>query len=205
MKILALCAHTDDAEIGCGGSLNRYIHEGHDVHCVAFSRASSHPPFAPDEAGLEMFKATKILGIPKENIKLYDFSVRKLGYARQDILEEMILLRDRIDPDLVFLPCKDDFHQDHITVYNEGMRAFKYATLLGYEMLVNNLSFQARSFIGLKEENVTAKIEAVAAYDSQSHRHFMKERAIRSLAITRGTQVGLDYAECFDVIRWVQR
>lgn len=203
MKILALCAHTDDAELGCGGSLNRFVGEGHHVHCVAFSRASAHPPFAPDAAGKEMSDALNELGIPAQNTRLYDFSVRKLGYSRQDILEEMIRLRDTIQPDMVFLPCKDDFHQDHTTVYEEGMRAFKYSTLLGYEMPTNNLSFQARSFFALSEENVVAKVKAVRAYRSQNHRRFMSEEAIRALAVTRGVQVGLSFAECFDVIRWV--
>jgi LmbE family N-acetylglucosaminyl deacetylase len=129
--------------------------------------------------------------------------VRKLGYSRQDILEEMIRLRDTLEPDMVFLPCKDDFHQDHTTVYEEGMRAFKYSTLLGYEMPTNNLSFQARSFFALSEENVVAKVKAVRAYRSQNHRRFMSEEAIRALAVTRGVQVGLPFAECFDVIRWV--
>ena len=205
MKILALSAHTDDAELGCGGTLRRLIREGNRVYSVAFSRASSYPPFTADAAGTEMVRATGELGIHPDDMQLFDFPVRKLGFYRQDILEEMIHLRDTISPDMVFMPCKDDFHQDHITVYEEGMRAFKYSTLLGYEMPANNLSFQARSFFSLSEEDVHAKIRAITAYRSQSDRRFMAEDAIRSLAVTRGVQSGLELAECFDVIRWVNR
>ena len=205
MKILTLSAHTDDAELGCGGTLNRFIREGNEVHYIAFSRASSYPPFPKEAAGTEMVNATAALGIRPENIQLFDFPIRKLGFYRQDILETMIRLRDTIQPDMVFMPCRDDFHQDHITVHEEGMRAFKYSTLLGYEMPSNNLSFQARSFFALATADITAKVAAVTAYRSQSNRRFMAEDAIRSLAVTRGVQSGLELAECFDVIRWVNR
>lgn len=205
MKVLALSAHTDDAELGCGGTLNRLTREGDEVHYIAFSRASAYPPFPEDAAGNEMKTATDELNIRQINVQLFDFPVRKLGFYRQDILEVMIRLRDTINPDMVFLPCKDDFHQDHITVHEEGMRAYKYSTLLGYEMPANNLSFQARSFFSLTADDIAAKVRAVKAYHSQSNRRFMAEDAIRSLAVTRGVQSGLELAECFDVIRWVHR
>jgi len=202
-RIIALCAHTDDAELACGGSLHRFCKEGHEVHYIAFSRASVPEEFPSGTIEEELRCATGILGIPDNNVRLYDWSVRKLGYSRQEILEEMIHLRDEMRPDLVFLPCKDDLHQDHQTVYNEGMRAFKYGTLLGYEMPMNNLSFQARGFNPLEEEDVEAKVQAVAAYQSQNHRVFTRPEAVRALTVTRGMQVGIEYAECFDVIRWV--
>ncbi|MBD3421471.1 MAG: PIG-L family deacetylase [Chitinivibrionales bacterium] len=202
-KVLVLCAHTDDGEIACGGALHKFCAEGALVYYAAFSRASVPDGFPADIIDTEMWKATNSLGIHRQNVFLYDWQVRKLGYVRQDILEEMICLRDRIRPDLVFLPCKDDLHQDHTTIYHEGMRAFKYSTVLGYEMPMNNLSFQARGFIPLRREDVEAKVKAVALYQSQNHRIFTRAEAVRSLCVTRGMQVGQEYAECFDVIRWV--
>jgi LmbE family N-acetylglucosaminyl deacetylase len=55
----------------------------------------------------------------------------------------------------------------------------------------------------LSEENVKAKVEALAEYKSQAHRNYASENFIRSLATTRGVQVNTQYAEAFDILRWI--
>ena len=86
----------------------------------------------------------------------------------------------------------------------EGLRAFKLsASILGYEMPWNNLSFNTTCFICLSEENLKRKIAALSCYKSQTDRFYATGEFIRSLAITRGTQVGAKYAETFEVLRWI--
>ncbi len=59
-------------------------------------------------------------------------------------------------------------------------------------------------FVPLNEEQILAKVAACNAYKSQSHRPYFGENYIRSLAHTRGVQIGhYRYAESFEVIRWV--
>ena len=74
---------------------------------------------------------------------------------------------------------------------------------LSYEIPWNNLTFNTTSFVILDEEAVKAKVMALAEYKSQAHRSYANEEFIRSLAITRGTQIGARYAETFEVQRWV--
>ncbi|GAB4373792.1 MAG: hypothetical protein Kow0042_17910 [Calditrichia bacterium] len=150
-----------------------------------------------------MREATRVLGIPEDNLILFDYPVRKLDYYRQEILEDLIRLKKRIDPEIVFLPCRNDIHQDHLTIHNEGIRAFKDCTVLGYELPWNNITFHTRNFIILAKHHISKKYKALKCYCSQSNRHYVNEDFIYSLARTRGVQIGAQFAESFDVIRWV--
>ena len=145
----------------------------------------------------------KSIIIKPENLIIYGFEVRKLNYVRQDVLEELIKLKKEINPDLVFLPSPNDLHQDHNTVSMEGLRAFKQTSLLGYELPWNNLSFDNQCFITLTPKQLEQKIYALEAYNSQKTRYYATEEYIRSLARTRGVQVNYEFAETFEVIRWI--
>lgn len=203
--IMVLAPHTDDGELGCGASIARKIAEGFNVIYVAFSICSRSLPEGWDPLTLdkEVRVATKILGLPAENLILYDYDVRRFKEFRQDILEELIRLKSIYNPSLVMVPSPTDIHQDHQVISEEGLRAFKNTSLIGYELPWNNVSFNTRCFIKLNEEHVSKKVEALKAYKSQGHRTYLNETFIRSLAITRGVQINADYAEAFEVIRWV--
>jgi LmbE family N-acetylglucosaminyl deacetylase len=151
----------------------------------------------------ELGEAASILGIPKENLITFDFPVRDFPRFRQDILEELIVLRKKIKPDLVLMPNSLDMHQDHNTIYNEGLRAFKHTKILGYELPWNNLNFTNNCHIKLNREHISAKMEALKAYKSQAGRNYMDEEYFFGLAKTRGIQVSTDYAEAFELIRWI--
>ena len=206
-RILVLAPHTDDGEFGCGGSIAKFMEEGKQVYYAAFSTAEeSVPEHLPrDILKTEVREATKRLGIPPENLMIYNYQVRKLSYSRQDILEELVRIRRDINPDLVFLPSVNDLHQDHYTVAMEGIRAFKTTTMLGYEVPWNNITFHTLFFNILSQQHLDRKIDALNAYISQKARLYASEDFIRSLARTRGVQIGARYAEAFELIRGVIR
>lgn len=204
-KILILAPHTDDGEFGCGGSIARFLEEGDEVYYAAFSTAKESVPKGMPENILEVEvkEATRRLGIPPKNLMIFGFTVRKLNYVRQDILEELVRIKRTLNPDLVFMPSPEDLHQDHSTVAMEGMRAFKNTTILAYEIPWNNLTFHNQCFIKLEERHIEEKFNALDAYNSQKMRHYATRDFIFSLARTRGVQIGGEYAETFEVIRWV--
>jgi LmbE family N-acetylglucosaminyl deacetylase len=115
----------------------------------------------------------------------------------------MIRLKNKLKPNLVFLPCSFDIHQDHKTIYEEGLRAFKYSSILGYEIPWNNLFFETKSFVYLEQRHVDKKIDALKCYKSQANRSYANPEFIKSMAKARGTQIGVKYAESFEVIRWI--
>ena len=205
-RVLVLAPHTDDGELGCGGTISRLVEEGREVYYAAFSTAAESvpPPFPSDILEKEVREGTKVLGIPAANLLVYKYKVRHLPHMRQEILEELVRMKREIDPATVFLPSAQDLHQDHQTVHIEGLRAFKTVTVLGYELPWNNLSFDYRHFCVLTREHVQTKIAALRCYQSQQHRPYTQEEFIWSWARTRGGQIMVEYAEAFDVLRWVR-
>ncbi len=201
-NILVLAPHTDDGELGCGGTLSKFIKGGSKVTYAAFSTAEESVPegLPKDILKTEVRSATKKLGVKEENLIIFNYPVRKLNFYRQEILEELIKLRTN-NYDLVLIPCLHDVHQDHATVANEALRAFKNISILGYELIWNNLSFNTTCFVSLEKEHIENKVAALKEYKSQKHRDYMSDEFIFSLAKTRGVQVGKAYAEAFEVIR----
>jgi N-acetylglucosamine malate deacetylase 1 len=204
-KVLVLAPHTDDGELGAGGTIAKLIEQGVVVYYAAFSTAEESVPagLPKDILKTEVKAATKKLGIDPGNLFVYNYQVRKLNYVRQEILEDLIRLRQNINPDLVFIPSLNDIHQDHIIIAQEGVRAFKNKMLLGYELIWNNLTFNTQCFVKLEERHLHQKVQALKEYESQKNRDYMAEDFIYSLARTRGVQIGAPYAEAFEVIRLI--
>jgi LmbE family N-acetylglucosaminyl deacetylase len=117
----------------------------------------------------------------------------------------MIIMNKEMQPDLVLIPSTDDTHQDHQTISQEGFRAFKKTSMIGYEMPYNNLTFRTNMFVSLEKIHIQNKIEALQCYKSQIHKPYSQVDFIEGLARVRGTQIGVQYAEAFEVIRWINR
>ncbi len=204
-KILVLAPHTDDGELGCGGSIAKFCTENREVYYAAFSlcRKSLPAGLAADTLEKECKAATSHLGIEPARLLMYDFEVRTFEQQRQEILEELVRLNKQISPDLVFIPAATDTHQDHQVIHHEAKRAFKNSSLLGYEQPWNQAQFQTQFFIKLGKTEIAKKAAALKAYVSQAHRNYMQEDFIRSLAVVRGVQCNHEYAEAFEVYKWI--
>jgi LmbE family N-acetylglucosaminyl deacetylase len=176
------------------------------VFYSAFSAAeeSVREGFSSDILRHEIHEAADLLKLPSERIRVFNHRVRFFPRDRQDILEEMIRLRAEIKPDIVLLPSSFDTHQDHEVINREGFRAFKRSTILGYEIPWNNRHIDLTFFNKVEWSHVDAKVCAIGAYKSQLFRAPNYEDLIRSLAIQRGGQISVQFAEAFEVIRWVE-
>lgn len=211
MKILCLSPHTDDAEVGCGGSIAKFTEEGHTVYLAAFSIAEKSLPKGTPEniLTLESRAAAEVFGIVPGNLFIYHYPVREFPKFRQEILEDLVSLNNQIRPDMVLLPSKYDSHQDHGIIAVEGFRAFKYSSILGYEMPGNNIIFEATSFICLEKHHIERKLEALKCYKSQRirveqlGRRPLDSESVKGLAQVRGLQLGINYAEAFNMVRWI--
>lgn len=204
-NVLVLAPHTDDGELGAGGFISKLIEKGAKVTYAAFSTAEESVPdhLPKDILKTEVIAATTKLGIEPNDLMIFNYQVRRLNYARQEILESLINIKRQNNFDLILMPSLKDIHQDHTTVAQEGLRAFKNTSILGYELIWNNLSFDTTCFVKLDEKHIDAKYRALQCYESQAGRDYMSHDFIFSLAKTRGVQIGADYAESFEVIRWV--
>lgn len=200
-RILALGAHPDDIELGCGGSLAKFHMAGSEIHCVVFSRCSDETPADPELRMREYLAATLELGI--KGPRIYDFANRQLPEQRGAIMTEMDKLQETIEPDLVFIPFADDPHQDHETIARAAIRIFRRReTILHFEILrYGSHSFTPSLFIDITA-TLGRKVAALRHYKSQfGKRAYFDEESFRSLARTRGAQSGYDYAEGFVIYK----
>lgn len=205
-KVLILAPHPDDAEFGLGGTIARMKELGVEVHVAVFSMCEKSTPkgFEVGSIEKEMYKSCEYLGIPKECIHKYDFEVREFPANRQELLESLIVLRNKVQPELVFVPASTDIHQDHNTIHEEGVRAFKYSSIVGYEMPWNNFGFTSFVYIALEKKHIDVKIGALDLYETQKHRSYSNVDFVVSLAKLRGIQIQKEYAESFELIRLIQ-
>ena len=203
-RIVVISPHTDDGELGCGASISKFIREKREVFHFAFS--DGRPIIDPAILLSEFEKSNNILEIPRQNRSVEKFEIRSFSKDRQAILDKLIYIRKNINPDLVFLPCSQDLHQDHKVIMEEGLRAFKLSsTIFGYEEPWNTLSFRTTCFIDLQEQDLIKKIYALECYDSQKSRYYFSAELMKSLALIRGTQINSNYAEAFELIKLIMR
>jgi N-acetylglucosamine malate deacetylase 1 len=204
-RLLVLAPHTDDAELGCGGTIAKMIRQQVEVRILAFSRAEdSVPPGAPkDMIEQEMRKSLHSLGIPASAIEVLGLPVRIFPSYRQEILERLVAVRREFAPDWVLTVSEHDIHQDHQVIHQESVRAFNATRLWGYELPWNNLKSELNGFVLLSEEDVAAKARALGHYQSQIElkRPYFTEKFTESLAMLRGLQARSAYAEAFQIIR----
>jgi len=202
-RALVLAPHTDDGEFGCGGTMARLGEAGCEVRYVAFSSATRSLPegFPPDTLAREVREATTELGIPEDRLTVLDFDVRTFPERRQEILEHLVAMWEDWKPDVVFQPSLHDIHQDHQTIAQEGLRAFKRTTILGYEIPWNNFDFAYQWYVSLDKRHLERKVAALEKYASQQHRRYANPEYVWNVARTHGINVNREYAEVFTVYR----
>ena len=194
-RILILSPHTDDAEMGMGATIIKVMEQFHTIKHVVFSLCSENIPggFGDDATYWEFKDANKNLS----DTKVYNFRVREFGYSRQRILDKMVEINKAYDPDMVFIPCHADIHQDHKVIHQESLRAFKSSNIYGYELIWNVMDGSPSVFSVVNDTHLNGKMDMIRCYKSQAHRFYTDEEFIRSTAMMRGYQAGFYYAEAF--------
>jgi N-acetylglucosamine malate deacetylase 1 len=201
-KVLFLSAHPDD-EYSCSGTLSRFIEEKREIFYAVFAFCKGPFPkgYSINYDKKEVKNSLRILGIKDINSFLFNFQERHLSKHRQEVLDELIILKNKINPDLVLLPALSDIHQDHRTLAEEGLRAFKYSSIFGYESIMNMIASRYLCYVKIGEKHLDTKIKVLECYKSQFSRPYWNSTYIKSLAEIRGTQIGEKYAEAFEVLR----
>lgn len=199
MRILALNAHVDDVDFAAGGTVSKFIEQGHEVYYIVCTTE----PLYPNEDLVGEYKlAMKTSGV--NEYKTLSLTNKHLERDRQTILDVFNEFNDGLKPDIVLGPALHDFHQDHHTVYREMCRAFKTSSsILCYEIPYNYTSFSTQLFTRLEKRHIEKKFEVLQCYQSQAHKPYLSKERIFGLASVRGAQCNNDYAEAFEVVRWM--
>lgn len=197
-RICFLGAHPDDIEIGCG-ALIAHIAGMTSVQCVTLSDNQKNPSLK--NVVVEHYKSMEILGVSRENVVVKNFETRRFPHFRQEILEYLISLNHDYHPDVVFVHTKADIHQDHATVTEEALRAFRGTTVLGFDVIRSSYGFFPNFLVEVNEEDVKKKLLALSAYHTYESKYYFDPEVTRATLLRHGALAERKYAEGFDILR----
>lgn len=206
MKRLVIAPHMDDESMGCGGLMAKYPDE-----CVVLTVTDSGATRAAEHAS-----AMEILGVA---------DTRNLGFEDGATDRNMTELVGAIDavmadvrPDEVYLPFPS-LHQDHIAVYEAGMRSARVSmsvehhfppAVLVYDIAAYDVNLYPSDlrwnvFEDLTEEQVSKKARACTAYQSEIPTDIHPINSVKQLAAAAGLVRLMAYAEQYALVRQVRR
>jgi len=196
-RILCLGAHCDDIEIGCGGTILRWLKEDSalEFYWVVFSsdRKRRNEAIRSSEAFLG--------GARKKKVCVEDFRNGFFPYVATEIKEYFEDLKDRFSPDLILTHCRDDRHQDHRLLSDLTWNTFRQHLILEYEIPKYDGDLgQPNLFVHLDEQVCRRKIRIILEnFKSQADKHWFTEDVFRAILRLRGVESAApeQYAEAF--------
>lgn len=197
LTLLCLGAHSDDLEIGCGGSVIRLIeeHPAINVHWVVLSATQDREREAQASAGLFLQKAQTKNVVVKT---FRDSFFPHIGAELKSYFEE---LKQTVAPDLIFTHYRHDLHQDHRLVSELTWNTFRNHLILEYEIIKYDGDLGSPNmFIHLDAETCRQKIDYITQiFKSQGQRAWFTEDAFLSVMRIRGLESNAPakYAEGF--------
>lgn len=197
LKILCLGAHSDDIEIGCGGTLLKLLatHPGSEVRWVVFSATPRRAEEA--KAGAAAFLKKQ----PNCVVEIQQFRDGFFPYEGVAIKEFFESLKHAYTPDLILTHYRHDRHQDHRTISDFTWNTWRNHLIWEYEVPKFDGDFGTPNlFVTLDDAVVDEKCRNVMeVFVSQHEKHWLSEELLRSVLRIRGMEAGGDtrYAEAF--------
>lgn len=213
MRILAVGAHPDDIELGCGATLALFKQRGHEVYLLVLTKgeASGDPKLREKECELsaQTIGADKLFFGNLKDTKITD------GVETIMTIENLI---KELKPDIIFAHSQKDAHQDHRNVGMATLSAARNSKkVLLYESPAALREFLPQVFVDVTS-TFEIKMEALKAFGTQVSKVYFKGRSINDqrlhripyvsnasegLARFRGFQAGVELAEAFEVGKFV--
>jgi len=198
--ILAVGAHPDDIELGCGGTLCQATRNGARVIVIYLTKGELSGD--AEVRVKESIEAFSILGV--KEVHFGDFPDAEIPNSRKtiDFLEQFQI---KYTPDIVLTHTTHDIHQDHRQVGWLCISAFRNVPkILAYETpRVNPSTYSPTYFVDISN-CVKEKWEALKCHASQKAKRYLTYEAMINLASFRGSQVNLADAEAFEVVKYVE-
>lgn len=196
-RILALGAHADDIEIGCGGTILRLLEEnpGREVYWVVLGASGQRKAEAIASANLFLAKAQRKETVVKE---FRDGYFPYIGSGLKDFFEE---LKQKYNPDLILTHYRKDLHQDHRLVSELTWNTFRNHFILEYEIVKYDGDLGAPNFfVHLTGSIARKKIQTIVeCFRSQKDKSWFTEDVFSSILRLRGVESNAaeKYAEAY--------
>ena len=223
MSVLILAAHSDDESIGMGGTIAKHTIKGDSVYGKYFTDGIGSRSNLKDEDKIKREKASKkaaeIIGLKwLESSNFPDNSMDSVPLL--EIIKEIEKIKSFVKPKLIYTHSPSDLNIDHKIIAQATLTAFRpksneiyeeirlfevpSATDYGHNSITN--TFKPNLYINIKD-TWDKKYKALKEYELEMN-DFPNSRSLKGieyLARYRGSQVGLEYAEAFEVIRKIKR
>jgi LmbE family N-acetylglucosaminyl deacetylase len=196
-KILCLGAHSDDIEIGCGGTILQMLssHANLDVSWVVFSSGKKREQEARTSAALFLKRAKR------KKVIVKNFRDGFFPYQGSNIKEFFEQLKSEMSPDLVFTHYRDDRHQDHRTISDLTWNTFRKHLVLEYEIPKYDGDLGSPNvFVPLDQKTCARKIKYICdVFQTQSNKAWLTEDTFQAMLRLRGVECAAPdkYAEAF--------
>ena len=197
LKLLCLGAHSDDIEIGCGGTILQLLSCRANVHVtwVVFSSPGKRESEARASAALFLQQAQE------QKVVVVNFRDGFFPYQGADIKVFFEELKKDLNPDLIFTHYRDDRHQDHRTISDLTWNTWRRHLILEYEIPKYDGDLGAPNFfVPLSSEICARKIKHICeVFQSESNKAWMTEDTFQALLRLRGVECAAPsrYAEAF--------
>ena len=199
MNVLAIGAHPDDVEYGCGGTLALYGQKGHDVY--VFIASDGARGGAPDVRAIEQRDAALALGAREVLWGGYPDTEVPLSRDLIAVLEAAIR---RVRPTMIFVNFPDDTHQDHRNLAQATVSATRYVPNFLFYEVPSTQNFVPNVYTNV-DKVLDLKLAALEAHRSQVTKTNIEDLTILELAVScanfRGIQARVKYAEAFQSVR----
>lgn len=195
--VLCLGAHSDDIEIGCGGTILRFIQEYPQlsVYWVVFSATQARA--AEARASAEHF----LTGVYRRQIIIKDFQDGFFPYSGAEIKRYFEALKQVVFPDLIFTHYRHDRHQDHRLLSDLTWNTFRDHLILEYEIPKYDGDLGAPNlFVHLNEPTCDQKIRYLLQhFQTQANKHWFTADTFLGLLRLRGVEAhaSAGFAEAF--------
>lgn len=197
LKIMCLGAHSDDIEIGCGGTLLRLIDDYKDLnfYWVVFGSSQRRMDEAKESAE-DILQPVK-----NKQIFVKGFKDGFFPYNGAEIKLYFEQMKNEYNPDIIFTHYRQDLHQDHRLISELTWNTFRNHLILEYEIPKYDGDFGSPNlFFNLAEPICRKKIQHIIThFDSQSEKYWFKEETFFALLRLRGieSRATEEYAEGF--------
>lgn len=186
MNILAVGAHPDDIELGCGGTLLKASRQGHNVFMYTVTRGSASGD--PEQRTKELMQSAKFIGAKR--LWIDNFEDTKLSLS-SELINHIEFFINKADPDIVLSHSLGDSHHDHRAIAEATIEAGRFIpNILAYEIPVTR-DFKPQVYYDISDV-VDDKIALINIFWSQRSKMFLKSSAIRGLAEYRALQSRLN-------------
>jgi LmbE family N-acetylglucosaminyl deacetylase len=197
LRVLCLGSHSDDLEIGCGGTLLKLIaaHSEVRVSWIVFSGSEQRA----DEARASA--ARFLEGAAEQHVEMKGFRDGFFPYVGYEVKQSFEELKQRCSPDVIFTHFRDDRHQDHRLISDLTWNTFRDHLILEYEIPKYDGDLGSPNvFVHLDEPTCRHKVRGIIdAFQTQRNRHWFTEDTFMSLLRLRGIESAAPdgYAEGF--------